>query len=277
MAEALGHDGIPDLIVANEGSNDVSLLLGQGQGSSWTLKAGPRLQAGGVGPVATTVADITGPRGVPDGIPDLVVTNSQSNRVALLPGVGGGFFNDRSPQTFATGLDPRQAFVGNFDGRPGLVTINAGSNDLTFFPEFWPGREHRQWRRQSRGGAALGLQRRRSERPGGGQQRQWPVCTVRGDRKRTEPGQRLFSRQRPASHGAGHVGRRRCGAVICQRSGAGVGHSADVVWHPRAVSRRERTTSAAFRCLVGERAWYCGRTGYHLYPHRDCCRGWARR
>ncbi len=138
----LNGDGVPDLIVANEGSNDVSVLLGQGQGSSWTLTAGPRLQAGGVGPVATTVADVTGPRGVPDGIPDLVVTNSQSNRVALLPGVGGGFFDDRSPQTFATGIDPVQSFVGNFGGtsRLDLVTINAGSNDLTFFPGFGAGR-----------------------------------------------------------------------------------------------------------------------------------------
>src|SRR5262249_38068602 len=73
----LNGDHRPDLIVANEGSNDVTLLLGQGQGASWTLTAGPRLKAG-TGPVSTTVADISGPQRVPDGIPDLVVTNSQS-------------------------------------------------------------------------------------------------------------------------------------------------------------------------------------------------------
>src|SRR5438132_1163801 len=39
-------DGVRDLVVANQGSNDVSLLLGQGRGDAWTLTQGPRLQAG---------------------------------------------------------------------------------------------------------------------------------------------------------------------------------------------------------------------------------------
>jgi hypothetical protein len=133
----LNGDGIPDLTVANQGSNDVSVLLGQGTGPAWTLVPGPRLQAGGAGPVGTAVADVNG-----DGIPDILVTNSASNTVTLLPGLGGGFFNDQSPRTFATGSDPRQLLVGNFDTSPGLdlVTLNAGSNDLTFFSNFGPGK-----------------------------------------------------------------------------------------------------------------------------------------
>jgi hypothetical protein len=132
----LNGDGIPDLVVANEGSNDVSILLGQGRGSDWTLTPGPRLVAG-AGPVSTTVADLAG-----NGIPDLLVTNSQSNNVYLLPGVGHGFFDDQHPQIFNTGSDPVQALVGDFngDGRLDLVTINAGSNNLTYFADFGPGR-----------------------------------------------------------------------------------------------------------------------------------------
>jgi hypothetical protein len=138
----LNDDGLPDLVVANEGSNDVTLLLGQDRGSSWTLTPGPRVQSGGQGPVSTVVQDVTGPGHRPDGIPDLIVTNSQSNTVSIIPGVGQGFFDDRNPDIFQTGIDPRQALVGNFDGTPGLdlVTINAGSNDLTFFSNFGPGR-----------------------------------------------------------------------------------------------------------------------------------------
>src|SRR5207248_8562770 len=126
----LNGDELPDLVVANEGSNDVTLLLGQGSGPGWTLTPGPRLRAG-TGPVSTTVHDVTG-----DDIPDILVSNSQSNDVSVLPGVGNGFFDDRDAVRFATGLSPQQVLVGNFDLVPGLdlVSINAGSNDLTFFP-----------------------------------------------------------------------------------------------------------------------------------------------
>src|SRR5262249_48674397 len=111
--------------VANTGSNDVSVLLGQGTGTSWTLAPGLRIKTAG-GPVATAVADLNG-----DGRPDLAVTNQQANNVQIFPGVGGGFFNDQSPTTFAVGNSPGPIFVGNFDGKPDILTVNAGSNDLT--------------------------------------------------------------------------------------------------------------------------------------------------
>ncbi len=101
-----------DLVVANEGSDDVTVLLGRGRGATWTLEPGPRLDTGGNRPVATVVQDVTGPRGVPDGIPDIVVSNQgsdldglpnrvvrnqESGRLSVLTGVGRGFFNDRNP------------------------------------------------------------------------------------------------------------------------------------------------------------------------------------
>ena len=123
-------DGRPDLVVANKGSNDVSILLNQPQGNSLTFTPGPRLKAGS-GPVSTVVQDVTG-----DGIPDVLVSNSQSNNVMLLPGVGGGFFNDQNPRVFPVGISPGPVFVGNFDGSPGLLTVNSGSNDLTLISDF---------------------------------------------------------------------------------------------------------------------------------------------
>jgi hypothetical protein len=56
--------------------------------------------------------------------------------------VGHGFFNDQHPEIFDTGSDPRQVLVGDFngDGRLDLVSVNAGSNDLTYFADFGPGR-----------------------------------------------------------------------------------------------------------------------------------------
>jgi hypothetical protein len=94
----LNGDGIPDMVAANQGSNDVSILFGSWDAAGhWVGTPGPRLNSGGQGPVAVAVRDVTGPGGKPDGIPDLVVTNGQSGTLAVLPGVGQGFFNDLAP------------------------------------------------------------------------------------------------------------------------------------------------------------------------------------
>ena len=72
-----------------------------------------------------------------DGKPDVLVSNSQSNNVMLLPGVvGDGLFNDQNPRVFPVGNSPGPMYFGNFDGRPGLLTVNSGSNDLTLISDF---------------------------------------------------------------------------------------------------------------------------------------------
>ncbi len=93
IADVTG-DGIPDLLVANQGSNDISVLFGAYDANGdWIARDGPRLKSGGEGPVSVAVRDVTG-----NGIPDLVVTNGQSGTFTVLPGVGQGFFNDQDPQ-----------------------------------------------------------------------------------------------------------------------------------------------------------------------------------
>ncbi len=124
--------GLPDLVIADEGSNQVSILLNQSQkGGAITFSAGPRLDSGGSGPVSTVVGDFSGGT-----YPDILVTNSLSNDVVLLPGVGLGFFNDTNPRVYSVGIDPGPTFVTDFTGRPDLVTVNAGSNDLTLIADF---------------------------------------------------------------------------------------------------------------------------------------------
>jgi hypothetical protein len=124
---------LPDLIVADKGSDQVSILINQSQKKGTILFVeGPRLNSGGSGPSSTVVGHFTG--GV---YPDLLVTNSGSGDVTLLPGVGPGFFNDQSPRVYDVGSDPEDSFVGTFGGRqPDLVTIDAGSNDLTVISGF---------------------------------------------------------------------------------------------------------------------------------------------
>ena len=117
-----------DIVVANQGSNDVSILLNQGD---FQFTPGPRLIPGGLGPVSTVVGYFTGGT-----YPDILVTESGSNDVRLLTGVGDGFFNDTNPIIYAVGTDPMTTFVGNFDGHDDMVTIDAGSNDLTLISSF---------------------------------------------------------------------------------------------------------------------------------------------
>lgn len=124
-------DGRPDLVVANKGSNDVSLLYGSGTGSAWTLIAGPRLQTGGLAPVAAAIQDVDG-----NGVADLVVTNRQSNDVAVLPGLGNGFFNDVSPVVTAVGPNPASLVAVLTAAGPGFVTLNAGANTFSVLTNF---------------------------------------------------------------------------------------------------------------------------------------------
>ena len=93
----IDNDSIPDMLVANKGSNDVSVLIGSyALDGAWIRKAETRLRlhSGGAGPIAVAVRDLNS-----DGTPDLAITNGSSGTVTMLTGVGGGFFDDRQPQT----------------------------------------------------------------------------------------------------------------------------------------------------------------------------------
>jgi hypothetical protein len=120
-------DGRLDLIIANEGSNDVSILINEKVGNSFTFVPGPRLQVG-IGPVSTQLAFVPG-----NTLPDLVVANSGANDVWLLQGIGNGFFNDQDPTIYPVGTNPTAVFVGHFMSSTSqdLVTVNSGSNDVT--------------------------------------------------------------------------------------------------------------------------------------------------
>jgi hypothetical protein len=120
------HKPVRALLVADTGSNDVSVLLSQGSGSSWTMIPGPRVQTD-PGPVAVAVGNLMGSTQT-----DLAVANSGANDVQIFAGVGGGFFDNKPSTTVPVGQAPSSLFVGNFNGLgQGLATINAGSNDGT--------------------------------------------------------------------------------------------------------------------------------------------------
>jgi hypothetical protein len=110
-AADLNGDGIPDLLIADQGSNDISVVFGSyNSRGEWVGIPGPRLKSGGEGPIAVAVQDLNGNR-----IPDLAVFNAGSGTVTELPGVGNGFFDDRQPLTllnFGGALLQPPTFVG---------------------------------------------------------------------------------------------------------------------------------------------------------------------
>jgi FG-GAP-like repeat/Bacterial pre-peptidase C-terminal domain len=131
---------LPDLIITNQESNDVSILFNKTLPTAQNpqhllgIVPGPRLNVG-VSPVAAQLVPSAGPNG-----PSLLVTNSGSNNVFILPALGGGFFNDANPTIFNTGATPQAAIVGSFFGGAGLdlVTLNYSSNTLTVYRDFDP-------------------------------------------------------------------------------------------------------------------------------------------
>ncbi|HEX3895395.1 MAG TPA: FG-GAP-like repeat-containing protein, partial [Rudaea sp.] len=121
----INGDGKPDLVVANDGSNSVSVLLNTTTpGSSTVTFAAQQTFPMGTGPTSVTIADVNG-----DGKPDLIVTNIDDNNVSLLlntttPGAATPTFATR--QNFATGQLPNAAAVAdiNGDGKPDVIVAN---------------------------------------------------------------------------------------------------------------------------------------------------------
>jgi hypothetical protein len=122
----LNGDGKLDLAVANFGSNNLTVLLGNGSGGFTPAPGSPF--AAGTQPSSLAAADFNG-----DGHLDLAVASLNGNAVRVLVGDGRGAFAAMSSASFATGTQPVSLAVADFnrDGKPDLVTANLGTRDLT--------------------------------------------------------------------------------------------------------------------------------------------------
>ncbi|MEZ4294071.1 MAG: VCBS repeat-containing protein [Polyangiaceae bacterium] len=118
----LNTDGKPDLVVANSGSNNVSVLLAKGKGFFHSAVPYPM----GTTPVSVVVADLNN-----DGKLDVATANQGSSNVSVRLGQGDGTLG--TPSTFATQSSPRSIAAANMDidGKMDLVVANYGSNSVS--------------------------------------------------------------------------------------------------------------------------------------------------
>src|SRR5437867_771445 len=116
------RDGKDDIAVTNSASNDISILLANGDGSF----AAPLKIAVGTKPVFVAAADFNN-----DNKLDLAVANSGSNDIAILLGNGDGTFS--SSVSYAVGSQPVAIATSDFnnDGRPDVVVANLLSENLS--------------------------------------------------------------------------------------------------------------------------------------------------
>jgi len=130
-------DGKPDLAVANSISNNVSVLLGNGDG---TFQAAVNYAAGSW-PISVTVGDFNG-----DGKLDLAVANYLDSDVSVLLGNGDGTF--QTPVNYGVGWLPFVITAGDFNGDGKLdlavgnlysssVGLMLGNGDGTFQAPRW--------------------------------------------------------------------------------------------------------------------------------------------
>src|SRR6266566_4644496 len=110
-------DGKLDLAVTGYSKNNVSVLLGNGDG---TFQA-PRTFPVGIHPAQVAVGDFNG-----DVKPDLVVSNVDSNTISVLLGNGDGTF--QAAQSLPVGLNPWYFALGDFnsDGILDLAVADYG-------------------------------------------------------------------------------------------------------------------------------------------------------
>ncbi len=115
-------DGKPDMAIVNRGSDSISILLGNGDGTF----APAVTYATGADCIAIAVGDLNG-----DGKMDLVTANRAAYTISVLLGNGDGTFGSHTDYT--VGTEPMAVALGDFngDGFLDVAEVNNADNTLS--------------------------------------------------------------------------------------------------------------------------------------------------
>ncbi len=118
------NGGAPDLAVANEGSDSVSILLGNGFG---------QFTAGTPVPVGDAPSSVVTGLFNNDVFTDLAVASVGNDNIAIRLGDGSGGFSGTGAVSTGATSDPRAIAAGDFnnDGKTDLVSANQGSSTVS--------------------------------------------------------------------------------------------------------------------------------------------------
>src|SRR6266404_504069 len=134
------NDNLPDLAVANQGDNTISILLNQDNGNFVAATGSPiALQKTETAPSAIATAlfgnTVTTTTGVTTQAADLVIANSTSDNVTVLLGNGDGTFREATGSPFPVGKNPSSVVVADFngDGNADFAVTNQADNTISIF------------------------------------------------------------------------------------------------------------------------------------------------
>lgn len=123
-AGKMNGDNHLDLITANYNADNISVILGKGDGTFQTATN----YAAGNGPISVVLADWNG-----DGKTDVAVANYQANSLSILLGNGDGTLTALTNMTTGTRPNGLTAADFNGDGRSDLAVVCNGNNNVRVY------------------------------------------------------------------------------------------------------------------------------------------------